>query len=369
VRTSKPLLITLAIVTLALALLLTGCVEPGAKESNSTAPSSSPTGTTSASSPESTQAEPEPAPQESELVTPLDAWWEPQWSADGLVLDVAYTRGRNSLTEVIHVGTSYTPFGDPIAGGEVTYRTGEDIYGREQNVTISSLVGWHGSVKPDSLAAAGTFRYPATGEDENATFTRSLNVTVTCAYDASGRLTGGRGSERYSGQLMASDGTIAYAGMATCTFAVNDGLLVWTERTEKTSYSYHGEPYAETTAVITSESEYLGGGYVKVRETVSTTTIYADGSYRESEMVLVWQRNAAGVPSGRSGSGTVSGADMIHGASVTYEGSIALDYGFDTRLGWIKTGYHEERSADRELPKRLPFDVIYLDDLYLRPVF
>jgi hypothetical protein len=124
VRTSKPLLITLVIVTLALALLLTGCVEPGAKESNSTAPSSSPTGTASASELEHSQAEPEPAPQESELVTPFDAWWEPQWSADGQVLDVTYTRGRNTLTEISHIGRSYSPFGEPLAGSEVKTRTG-----------------------------------------------------------------------------------------------------------------------------------------------------------------------------------------------------------------------------------------------------
>jgi hypothetical protein len=103
--------------------------------------------------------------------------------------------------------------------------------------------------------------------------------------------------------------------------------------------------------------------------TVRTTTRYADGSNRESEIVLVWQRNAAGLTSGRSGSGTVSGVEVVNGVSIKYDGEITLDYGFDTRIGWFKTGYREELSANAALPNRLPLEVISIDDLYLRPVF
>jgi hypothetical protein len=92
-------------------------------------------------------------------------------------------------------------------------------------------------------------------------------------------------------------------------------------------------PYAEMVTLATPKSEYLGGDYVTVRETVRTTTRYADGSNRESEIVLVWQRNAAGLTSGRSGSGTVSGVEVVNGMSIKYDGEITLDYGFDTRIG------------------------------------
>lgn len=355
-RISNLRFLLVVIVALACTVLLTGCAGPGPKESTQIPVASRP-------------AEPDPVPQVSRFVTLLDFWWISQWSSNGLVLDIMYTKGRNTLTEVIHRGSTYSPFGEPLTGSEVRTRTGEDIYGRVQNVTISTIAVWHGSAKPDTLAAAGTFRYPATGGDENVSFTRSFNLTITGTYDASGRLTGGRGSERYSGELLTADGAITYAGTATGSFAVNDGALVWTERAEKTSYSYHGEPYAETAAVIRPESAYLGGGDVKVRETVSTTTTYADGSFRESDLVLVWQRNSAGVTSGRSGSGTVRGTELVNGTAVEYTGTISLDYGFDTRLGWFKSGYHEARSAERALPKRLPFEVVYNDDLYLRPVF
>ena len=65
----------------------------------------------------------------------------------------------------------------------------------------------------------------------------------------------------------------------------------------------------------------------------------------------MWQRNTAGVTSGRSGSGVVTGTEIVKGTSLNYEGEITLDYGFDTRTGWFKSGYSESRSATKELPK------------------
>jgi hypothetical protein len=53
---------------------------------------------------------------------------------------------------------------------------------------------------------------------------------------------------------------------------------------------------------------------------------------------------------------------MVDGTPVTYVGSITFEYGFDAQAGWYKTGYREERSAALALPKRLPFESIFIDD-------
>jgi hypothetical protein len=357
----KTSLVFIVIVLGILVVTLTGCVENEPSLDDATH-------TTSSSTAES-HSQASASKDESQILTPLAAWWDPQWSDDGLDLDVRYTGGRNALSEVISVGKSYTPFGVPVQGSEVTHRTGEDIYGREQNMTIGVLAGWHGTLKPESVVAYGTFSAPARFAYEDGWFTRSLNVTVISDFDEAGRLTGGSVTETFSGHIKAVEGKITYSGTATATFSAKNGALLWTDRIEKTTYYYAGEKYAETVTVVTPESELRGGSYVKMRETVQTTTTYADGGERESMIMVEWQRKDTGLITGKSGSGTVSGIEIVNGKPINYEGEIMLDYGVDTRIGWFKTGYTENRSATTNLPKRLPFEVIYSDDLYLRPVF
>ena len=233
-------------------------------------------------------------------------------------------------------------------------------------MTIATLSGWHAQPKPDSVAASGTFVYPPMTTSDQSSFTRTLKVTVHYEYDDQGELTGGTGNEEFSGSI---PGGITYWGSATGTFAAQYGELVWTERVEETDYYLYGVPYAETVTVVTPESEYLGGKLVVVQESVDTVTTYSDGSHRESEIVVLWQRDENGVCTGKSGSGVVSGAETVNGVSVDYTGSITLDYRFDSRIGWHKGGYSEERSAGTALPQRLPLEAIFVDDPYLRPVF
>ena len=296
----------------------------------------------------------------------LAGWWEAKWSENGANLNVRYTRSSGTLSETTHVEGSYNPFGTQTGGRETKQRKGEDIYGRQQDTTIQTPSSWRGSsVKPDSTIASGTFSYPAGVPFEQSAFGRSLKATIHPEYNEAGQLTGGSGSEEFSGHLSSSAGKILYSGNVVANFTVQNGELAWTERTEKTSYSYDGKPYAETVAVVTPESKYLGGRFVVVRETLKTTTSYSDGSRRESEIVILWQRNESGVATGKSGSGTVIGNEVIKGKPVNYTGSIGIDYGFDSRIGWYKVGYSEKRSAKTALPTHLPFEVVFVDDPYL----
>jgi hypothetical protein len=300
----------------------------------------------------------------------LSCWWLAEWSEDGLELDVKYTQGSGALQEVIHVGYGYDPYGMKVEGEEVTQRQGEDIYGRGQNTTVGIISTRHGSkLGPDSVIGSGTFNYPSLAEFEQSWFAREFKITVTCEYNSEGQLQGGVGSETFSGHIMTSSGEITFEGEATGTFAIRNGQLGWTGRTERTNYDFNGKPYAETVTTVSPESEYLGGKWHTVGEAIKTSTNYADGSQRESECIITWNRNEYGVCTGKSGSGTVSGTEILNGQPIDYAGSVTISYGFNSKLGWFKQGYTESRTAQAGLPKRLPFEVIYIDDLYLRPVF
>jgi len=309
--------------------------------------------------------------QESPVLRPLpDCWWESEWSGDGTRLSVSYARGANRLSLTESVGRSYDPFGAEIEGSKVSRREGVDIYGREQNVTIGTpLVRRGARIKPESLAAGGRFTFPPGAALEDTLFVRDFRVAIVYEYDEHGRLESGSGKEEFSGHILTSSGKIDYSGEATATFTSEAGQLLWTKRLEETTYYAGDELYAKTVSVITPQSEYLGGRFVTVRESVETTTTCADGAERRSAISIVWDRNEHGVTTGKSGGGTVSGTDLVRGRSVDYEGSITIDYGFDSQIGWYKTGYGEARTAKADLPKHLPFEVIFIDDPYLSPVF
>jgi hypothetical protein len=304
----------------------------------------------------------------------LAGWWLPTWSEDDTNLNVDYTSRKSTLIDVTHVENFYNPFGVKIGEILVIKRNGEDFYGRGQNVTVGTLLTFHnGGVKPDSVVPNGTIIYPVRSALEGGsailiTYERSFNMTINYEYDE-GYLKNGSGNEEFSGHISTSPGNITYSGNVTVSFKEMDGQIVWTEYIEKTIYSYENRPYAETVTVTTPQYEYLGGKWLTVREKYKTTTIYTDGNMRKSEIGIIWQRTEYGTTSAKNGSGIVNGSEVINGETVDYTGSIAIDYGLDSRMGWYKTGYNEKIFANAGLPKRLPFEVVFVDDLYLRPVF
>ncbi len=193
-----------------------------------------------------------------------------------------------------------------------------------------------------------------------------LDVAVNYTYDGNGRLSGGSGHEEILGHVTTSRGRIFYSGTATGAFMVKDGQLLCTQRIEQTGYFSDSEPYAEVQIVSTPEFQYLGGSWVIASDTQNITTTYADGSQRESEITIVWERNANGIPTHKNGSGVATGTEIVNGKEVHYTASTNIDYGFHTSYlhsyGWIKAGYSEQRSAESPLPKRLPFEIISVDD-------
>jgi hypothetical protein len=299
----------------------------------------------------------------------INAWWLPKWSDDGANLNLRYTRGKGTMSQTTQNERQYNSFGVQVGGDVVIHRKGEDIYGREQDMIIRTLSSWRGSVKPDSVAASGTITYPNEVGVGQSWFNRSLKVMVIPEYNEKGEIKGGSGTESFSGHILTSAGKVTYSGSATGTFTVSYGKLHWTQRIEETTYYLGDKPYAVTVTVIIPESQMLGGNLLPIREHTKTTTTCADGSRRESDVVILWPRNENGVLTGKSGSGVVTGTEVINGKPVNYTGLVTIDYGFDSKEGWHKVGYNEKRSADTGLPNRLPFEVIYIDDLYMRPVF
>lgn len=226
-----------------------------------------------------------------------------------------------------------------------------------------------GSVKPDYIIGNGSIIYPMGASLEKSLFSRRFNVTINNEYDGNGNLIGAYGKEEFSGHISTQTEKITYSGYATGNFTEKDGQVVWTGRTETTNYYHNGKHYAETIITVIPSSEYLGGKWVKTREDQKIVTTYADGNKRESKLVIILQRDEYGIMTGMNGKGVVEGSDVVNGGNVDYTGSIIVNYGFENRIGWYKIGYNEKISGNGRLLKRLPFEVIYVGDIYLRPVF
>lgn len=300
----------------------------------------------------------------------LTGWWSPKWSEDGKDLNVTYNRGRNTMSISIRVSNSYNPFGVQTNGGEVKENVGEDVYGRELNITVATPSTWRGGpVKPDYIIGNGSIIYPVGANLEQSLFSRRFNVTINNEYDENGNLIGAYGKEEFSGHISTQTEKITYSGYAIGNFTEKDGQVVWTERIEKTNYYHNDKPYAETVTTVIPSSEYLGGKWVKTREDQKTVTTYADGSKRESELIIILRRNEYGVMAGMNGKGIVTGSDVINGKNINYSGSIVINYGLKSNIGWYKIVYNEKISGSGRLLKRLPFEAIYISDIYLRPVF
>ena len=295
----------------------------------------------------------------------LLGWWEAQWSEDGASINAKYTKGNNSLSEITTTKNTYNQYGILVRIDEVTTAKGVDTYGREQDLTTDSLYLWlGGKVRPDSSLRTGTFVYPAGMQFDQSQYSRSINSTITYQYDSMGNLTGGSYSENFSGQISFQTGKFTYSGNVTATPEIKDGQLLFKQQVETTDYYDGGKLYAETERIISGNSQYFGGKWVTVSENHVTKTTYANGSQRNSDINILWQRDQYGINTGKSGSGVVTGSEIINGKPVNYTGSITVDYDFHSNLGWYKSGYYESRVAESSLPKRLPFEVIlFIDDI------
>ena len=194
-------------------------------------------------------------------------------------------------------------------------------------------------------------------------FSRTSTVKLSYEYDEVGHLLGGSGSEVFSGSL---PGGVTYSGSSNVICGILEGELAWTKRVEQASYFKDGKLYAEALTITVPESAKRPVFYRSVRETEWTTTAYADGGRRESNIVILYGWDDVGNNIGKSASGTVTGTEIVKGLPVDYTGLITITY---VNIGgaWEKVGFEEEKSSAVSLAKRLPFEVIFCDDHTLRP--
>lgn len=282
-----------------------------------------------------------------------DAWWDQKWSKDGLTLNIDYN-------EVLS-GSSGKDFIDYGRTGERTMsvdsKSGTDIFGKKWNETVKNdykILG--GSTKPTLRTIYRTVTH-STG------FARTSTASISYTYTEDGFLMGGSGSEKFSGSL---PGGLTYSGSSNVTYGAGGGTLAWEKRVEQASYYKDDKFYAETITVVVPESKYISGRLKPVRETERTTTTYAAGSRRESEIVILYNYDSSGNVRKR-GNGTLTGTEIIYGLPVNYTGTITITYpGPGMGGGDYKLNYEEKRSAMVSLPKRLPFEVIFSDDYGLR---
>ncbi|MBA7669046.1 hypothetical protein ES703_77172 [subsurface metagenome] len=254
-------------------------------------------------------------------------------------------------------GGGFTDYGPTGAKTESsTTISGTDAYGREWNKTVTvhyKMLG--GSTKPISRVTYRTVTR-STG------FSHTSTVKLSYEYDEVGHLMGGSGSEVFSGSL---PGGVTYSGSSNITCGVLEGALAWTKRIEQASYFNDGKLYAETLTITVPESAKSPVFYRPVRETELTTTTYADGGRRESNIVILYDWDDVGNNIRKNASGTVKGTDIVEGSPVDYSALITITY---VNIGgvWEKVGFEEKRSSEASLAKRLPFEVIFCDDHALR---
>jgi hypothetical protein len=152
-------------------------------------------------------------PSDGELL----GWWEAQWSEDGRNINIKYTKGNNTLSEITTTTNTYSPYGVLIGKYQETTAIGEDIYGREQNLITKKPYGWHGGLKIDSEAQTGTIVFPASIQFNLSQYARDINSTLTYQYGSTGDLTSGSYSEIFSGQISYTTDKITYSGNVTAT--------------------------------------------------------------------------------------------------------------------------------------------------------
>ncbi len=173
----------------------------------------------------------------------------------------------------------------------------------------------------------------------------------------------------FFGRITTSAGEITFLGNATAPLTFRDGKQAFVSRTEKTSYFLDGRPYVETSLTIIGESSEILGEYRLMKETDKTDTFFADGSQRTSQITIVYQRDEHATCTGKSGSGTVFGTDLVEGRLVSYDGTIGLNYIFGLGGIWHKAAYYENRAAASRLIERVPFEVMFIDDPLMRSIF
>lgn len=336
-------------------LLISGCIEEEkpSTESEVTAPIIETEEETPTSTPITTG--------EAEVVS--DGWWISKWSKDGKTLKIDYDQKGGGSSSRTWVDYKWDNSGKLLEKVSYTTSSGTDMHGREWNVTVKDYYkGFGGVVKLTTSVTDGTVTH-------SAGFSRKSTLEVNYERDEKGILTGGSGSEVFSGSL---PGGITYSGNSTVTWAVwtervPEAILVWTKRVEQTIYYKDGKHYAQTITVTVPASEYWAGKIRLVRETERMTTTYADGSRRESEIVILYDWDPVGNVR-KSGSGTVTGTEIVNGLPVKYTGLINITYP-DPGYGWQKRSYDEKRSAAVSLLERLPFEVIFSNDHGLRRGF
>ena len=352
---------------------------PTPTPSNTQSPSTFPSQTTS---PKVTQkpttsitstASPSPSPIPTPTIAPVDLWWQTNWSNNNATLNIIYNQIEDlpQPTQTNHVHTEYLPNGAFYYRTITTSYQGEDSYGRLTNTTkttISYSPSGTFYLSPNPPTAYGSLLYPASSSIEQSQFARNF-TSITTYNNYSPPNTPGEGTykEEFSGHITTSVGEITFVGNVTAplTWDINQAFV---NRTEKTSYSLNGKPYAETTLTTTWESSYINGAYRITRENDVTETYFADGDYRKSQITTSYQRDENGTITGKSSTGTVSGIDQIGTQSINYTGAINITFSSNQAGAWIKTSYHENRTAVSRL-QRVPFEALFIEDPQLNPMF
>lgn len=259
----------------------------------------------------------------------------------GMGISLASAEGViTNLEQVIHVHTEFNAFGvatRQVTTTTTTTTTSDGKGGTSTTVEVSTAVAtWHGgSLKTD------TVHVNSRTDNSDGTWSES-DYTDTYVYSPEGVLQSVSGSGTYTA---VDDKGHKYSGTITRTFIVRDGQALLTSSVTTGDIldkdGKHIGTFTNTTTINPDDYQYLGGSWVPMKVTSTSTTNWDSGSYQTITRVTTYTRNDQGVITGMSQTATgeyvevtgQNGPGEVARRTYTLQ-NYSCEIKFDSQVGW-----------------------------------
>ncbi|MBN1999949.1 hypothetical protein JW935_20520 [candidate division KSB1 bacterium] len=293
----------------------------------------------------------------------LSGWWNASFSNNNTELDIHYLKETSRLTFDDKPLNKYD--GDNLVYTiESEKYTGIDVYGR--SVDMSRTTSFCPESVPDTILYSGEIFYPSANVAESDVLI-NYRIQVNCQYDTIKKTYLTECSGNMDGHIKTSIGTMTFNGASNGDLHIIDDRVCCSERTDNYNFQIAGETYAVVKMTVVPIALYSGGKFLLDRESITINTEYQDGSKRISEIIITWQRDGKCNITEKTVTGHFSGSEIQNNKTSTIAGTIEVDCsGRHYLCDYHKLNYKEIFTKGSKLPQRIPFEVIFVDDFFLR---
>ncbi len=296
-------------------------------------------------------------------IAQLTGWWQSSLRNDDTEMDIEYVKDTSTLRFEKHPMKNYE--GDQLVYviDQATY-SGIDVYGRSVTMDLKRCRRPDGV--PDVVVYSGEIFYPSGNRADSDVFF-NYRIEVDCHYDKSKKAYMTECKGDINGHINSTKGKMTFEGTSNGELHVVDNRICCSERIDSYNFILDGKEYAAVTVKVVPIALYTNEKFRLDRETISINTEYADGSSRKSEVTIRWERDGAGRITAKTESGQFAGSEILNGKSNSIGGSIEIDCsGRHYLCDFYKIEYKEIYTQGAGLPKRVPFETIFVDDFFLR---